>query len=78
VVGVVKVRVWVTYDVNEKRAYINILGLDKLLKVLDRYDELEPIEGDIYWAGYISKNKVKKLINELKEQGYDVEYLEDP
>jgi hypothetical protein len=76
----VEVRVWVMYDVNEKRAYIHVLGLDGLLKALERYDDIDPIEGDIYWAGYICKNDVVKLVNELKELGYDVEYteVEDP
>jgi hypothetical protein len=72
----VEVRVWIMYDVNKKRAYIHVLGLDKLLKVLERYDDIDPIEGDIYWAGYIRKNDVVKLVNELKELGYDVEYTE--
>jgi phosphosulfolactate synthase (CoM biosynthesis protein A) len=76
----VDVSVWIMYDVHRKRACINILGLDGLLEVLERYDDIDPIEGDIRWAGYISKNKVEKLINELKELGYDVEYteVEDP
>jgi hypothetical protein len=72
----VEVRVWIMYDVNRKRAYINVLGLDGLLKVLERYDDIDPIEGDIRWAGYISKNDVEKLVNELRELGYDVEYTD--
>jgi hypothetical protein len=66
----------IEFDKSRGRVYVNILELGYLYDVLAKYD-LMPNEDLTVWHGSIEKDTVKKLIEDLKEKGFDkITYLE--
>jgi hypothetical protein len=60
----------IEFDKSRGRVYVNILELGYLYDVLAKYD-LMPNEDLTVWYGRIEKDMVKKLIEDLKEKGFD-------
>jgi Mrp family chromosome partitioning ATPase len=66
----------IEFDKSRGRVYVNILELGYLYDVLAEYD-LMPNEDLTVWRGSMEKDMVKKLIEDLKEKGFDkITYFE--